>query len=130
MRRVLLRQGPQEVGQTGADCHFTAEQFHTVTRTRFQYQLVAPQPIAHFRHVILQGRTADKPFISQIFQFDRECRRKKTHDQVVNTLLAGARDAQHVRLLHLEGLIACRIINSELIAIAPAQDKLRAVPGQ
>ena len=131
MLRILLRQRPQQIGQTGADRHFAAEQLHAVTGTRFQRQMITLQMLAHLSHIVLQRRAADKPFISQIFQLQRESRRQKTHHQPVYPFLAGAWDAQQrIGLLRLQGVKACRVINFELITITPAEDKLCAVLGE
>ena len=58
----------QQIGQTGADRQFCAEQLHAVTRFGFDIQVVARQMLPHLSHIILQGSPADKPFIGQIFQ--------------------------------------------------------------
>ncbi|MNL62964.1 hypothetical protein D3C87_1870410 [compost metagenome] len=67
IQAVLLRQFPQQIGQTRAHGHFAAEEFHAVTRAGFERQIVAVKPLTHVHHIALQRGAADKPFISQIF---------------------------------------------------------------
>ncbi|MNE33874.1 hypothetical protein D3C80_1275700 [compost metagenome] len=64
IQAVLLRQFPQQIGQTRTHGHFAAEQFHAVTRAGFERQVVAMKPLAHVHHIALQRGATDKPFIS------------------------------------------------------------------
>lgn len=62
----------QQIGETGADRHLSAEQLHTVARLGFDRQLIVRQTLSHLSHVVLQRTAADEPLVGQIFQFKGE----------------------------------------------------------
>ena len=95
---ILLCQFPEQIGETGAGRHLAAKQLHAVARSGLQRQVVAVEPLAHFHHVTLQRRTADKPLIRQILQLERKRRGKKTDHQIVHALRPGAGNAQRARV--------------------------------
>ena len=101
-----------------------------MARTRFQRQVIAVKPLAHFGHVALQRGAADEPLVRQILELKRKCRGEKTHHQIVHALRPGPGNTQRARVGCLQLLVALGIINFELIAVAPAQYKLRAVACQ
>ena len=130
VQAVLLRQLPEQIGQAGAGRHLAAKQLHAVARTGFQRQVVAMKPLAHLRHIALQRGAADEPFVRQILKLEGKGGRQKTHHQIMHALRPGPRDTQRARVGCLKLLIALGILNFELVAVAPAQDELRAVAGQ